>query len=155
MLKGIPCSRISNISMSKKIEWVTNVLTSLTTGRILNWKTTFFTRCELLTITPVERLMTSEKVFHIAIPAVRKTTKGISPAGLTLNPTLNTNHRMDIINKGLMNAQKKPRKEPIYRVKMSRLAISMIKNLCWYKASMKSTKLLNKFTGLRINFIVS
>jgi hypothetical protein len=91
----------------------------------------------------------------MAIPAVKKTTKGTSPDGLTLNPTLNTNHKIDIMSMGLMNTQKKPRKEPIYRVEMSRLAISMIKNLCWYKAIMKSTKLLNKFTGLRINFIDS
>ena len=153
MLKGIPCSRISIISRSKKIEWVTNEPASLTTGRILKWKTTFFTRCGLLTITPVERLMTSVKVFHMAIPAVRKTTNGTFPEGLTLNPILKTNHKMDIMTKGLMNAQKKPRKEPIYRVEISRLVISMIKNLCLYNASMKNTKLLNNFTSLHIDFI--
>ena len=137
------------------MEWVTNVHTSLTTGRMLNWKTTFFTRCELPTITPVERLMASVKVFHMAIPAVRKITNGTPPDGFTLNPILNTNHKIDIMSNGLINAQKKPRKEPIYLVEMSRLVISRIKNLCWYKAIMKSTKLLNKFTGLRINFIDS
>ncbi len=99
--------------------------------------------------------MISVKVFHIAIPAVRKITNGTSPDGLTLNPILNTNHKIDIMSNGLINAQKKPRKEPTYRVEISRLAISMIKNLRSYNASMNNIKLLNKFTGLRINFIYS
>ncbi len=99
--------------------------------------------------------MASVKVFHMAIPAVRKITNGTSPDGLTLNPILNTNHKIDIMSNGLINAQKKPRKEPTYRIEISRLAISKIKNLCRSNASTKSTKLLNKFTELRINFIYS
>lgn len=89
-----------------------NELTNLTTGNILRGKTTFFTKCELPIITPVEPFMISEKVFHIAIAAVSQTTKGTFPFGAALNPMLKTSHRMNIMTRGLMKVQKNPRTEP-------------------------------------------
>ena len=116
-------------SIPRKTAWVINEPTSFTTGSMLKGKTTFLTRCALLIITPVEPLIISEKVFQIAIAAVIQTTKGTLPFGADLNPILNTSHMMKIMISGLIKVQKKPSNEPTCWVDMSRLAISMIRNL--------------------------
>jgi hypothetical protein len=91
-------------------------------------------------MTLVEPLITSEKVFHIDMPAVSHTTKGMSPFGADLKPRLKTSQKMNMVIKGLMNVQKNPSIDPTILVEMSLLAISIIKNLRWTSVRRKLMK---------------
>ena len=150
---GIPCRSIKESSMMRKIRCVMNELASLTTGKMLRGKTTFFTKWGLLIIILVEPLTVSAKVIHMAIPAVSQTTKGIPHLGTVLIPMLNTSHKMNIIISGLMKVQKKPSMEPTCWVKMSRLAISRIKNFLLDNIAIKTRKSLNNFLILDFTLI--
>jgi hypothetical protein len=95
-----------------------------TIGRMETLKFTFLTRKEYVLITPELALIVSLKNRKAIIPVKRYATKGTSPLGRDLNPTLKTNHIISISNSGSRKAQKRPRNDPMYLCLKSRFVNS-------------------------------